>query len=136
MIFKYRQGDVALVRIARAALRNVAGYGNRFNRTVDTVLSKSVLTGHAHTVSGNARGLVRFYRSTYRWSIPHPGTSRKPTPARPSVLLVGKGGAILSHDEHGPIDIAPGCYRVVRQEEWQSATGYGRTPGVSRGVID
>ncbi len=36
----------------------------------------------------------------------------------PDYLVIGPAGARLLHDEHAPIDLPPGRYRVIRQREY------------------
>jgi len=91
---QFRQGDVMLVR-ARAISKGATQVPRERGRIV---LAYGEATGHAHAVLDEdvmllERGDVRF-------------------------LKVGTAGATLQHEEHAPVTIAPGSYRVVRQREY------------------
>jgi len=104
----FRQGDVLLVQVsevpADAAACNVDG---------DVILAYGEATGHAHwlkadTVKPLAKGGV--------WE---PSAER---------FIQALEGATLRHEEHAPIEIPPGNYRVVQQVEY--------TPEAIRNVAD
>ena len=73
------------------------------------ILALGEVTGHAHAVVG-------------------PGDLYRPgDPLAPAVLHV-PSGARVAHEEHGPIALPRGWYRVVRQREY--------VPGAVRVVAD
>jgi hypothetical protein len=49
--------------------------------------------------------------------------------ALPDYLLVGRDGARLVHEQHPPIDLVPGKYRVIRQHEFDPALSAVRPAG-------
>jgi archaeosine-15-forming tRNA-guanine transglycosylase len=70
------------------------------------VLAYGEATGHAHRVTGGNVSL---------WDV---GTQR--------YMMVEGGLATLDHEEHGPVTIQPGTYRVVIQQAWDPFTEQGR----------
>ncbi|MFI6638332.1 hypothetical protein [Streptomyces sp. NPDC050504] len=108
----YRQGDVLLVPVAQADLPPGAADGPEEPRDARgrMVLALGEVTGHAHAVVGPGR-LVR-----------EPGG-----PFAPMLLSLPDGGRVV-HEEHAPIPLPKGWYRVVRQREY--------TPGSVRVVAD
>jgi hypothetical protein len=104
-----RQGDVLIVPIDEEAIPSgaspapVDGRG-RF------VLAYGEATGHAHVVTGQGIRVLA-------------------DPADPDRLFVEvPTHARVSHEEHGPIALPAGTYRVVRQREY--------VPGSYRPVAD
>jgi hypothetical protein len=92
---QYRQGDVLLVRFRPrqwGALTRVEGAGGRI------VLAEGEATGHAHVIDSPLAGLYQD-RLDNRY-------------------LKLDGPAELRHEEHGPVALEPGVYRVVRQREY------------------
>ena len=87
----YRHGDVLVQRIDAipAGAREVPG----------TVLARGELTGHSHRIAeGDGRAsLLR---------------------AGADLFLRVERTATLVHDEHRPIELEPGLYRVWRQREY------------------
>ena len=100
----YRQGDVLLIPVAELPkrLRAVGRQGGRL------VLALGEATGHAHAVADPAAELLEDDGGRY--------------------LEVGGDGATLSHEEHAPIRLPAGAYRVVLQREY--------APGENRNVAD
>ena len=107
-----RQGDVLLVPIAQ--IPTAAQVQPRQGRLV---LAEGEVTGHAHAIQqGDAR--------TY-------------TTADGSRYLLAKSRAQLIHEEHAPIDIVPGAYKVVIQREYvPGVTDQGFWGIGSRRVVD
>jgi len=111
----WRQGDVFIERIL-AIPRNAVPRR-------DMVLSEGEVTGHSHRI------LDRESATLYNW-LPNQ-----------LVLAVHASGATIVHEEHGPIELAPGNYRVWRQREFDpdswpgrsqaDGSGFGLRPGVS-----
>jgi len=96
---QYRQGDVLLVRVKEDVLsrphRSVARDGGRI------VLAYGEATGHAHAVAEPEAELIELE------------TGER--------FLVTPRGVSLRHEEHDPIELPPGTYRVVRQREYAPA---------------
>jgi hypothetical protein len=89
----YRQGDVLLVKVDGLPLEAVPEV-----LTEDRiVLAYGEVTGHAHALS-----------TTYAEAYGHDADR----------YVVAKEGATLRHEEHNPIVLEPGVYRVVRQREY------------------
>ncbi|MEO3974704.1 hypothetical protein [Streptomyces sp. CAU 1734] len=107
----YRQGDVLIAPVAEEAVpSHIAGAPDepRDGRG-RLVLALGEVTGHAHAVTGPGR-LVR-----------------EPGPFGPMILHLPEGGRVV-HEEHAPIALPKGWYRVVRQREY--------LPGAVRVVAD
>lgn len=94
----YRQGDVILVPVKEAK-------GEKENHLV---LAEGEVTGHAHRVSVGEAALYKFEEQFY--------------------LKVQSDIATLTHEEHGPIELPAGNYRVIKQREY--------TPKGNREVVD
>ena len=105
----YRQGDVLVVPLDPTEMppNVVAAPRDRRNRMV---LALGEATGHAHVLTGERVALL--------CPPDDPGT----------LLLVIEGYGRLVHEEHGPIALSPGTYRVIRQREY--------FPGAIRPVAD
>ncbi|MBB5936633.1 hypothetical protein [Streptomyces zagrosensis] len=107
----FRQGDVLIVPVAQAALPPGTDALPRQPRDGRgrLVLALGEVTGHAHAVVG-------------------PGTLvREPGQFSAAYLHVPDGGRVV-HEEHAPIALPKGWYRVVRQREY--------VPGAVRVVAD
>ena len=93
----YRQGDVLLVTVdvmpsdeARPRPRD----GGRL------ILARGEATGHAHAVSSPLAELLE-------------------EPEGDLLLRVHPGGPVeLTHEQHGPIPLPAGVYRVIRQRQY------------------
>ncbi|WP_175409370.1 hypothetical protein [Streptomyces sp. TRM64462] len=107
----YRQGDVLIVPLAEAAVPpHVADTADEpRDARGRMVLALGEVTGHAHAVVGPGR-LVR-----------------EPGAFGPMLLHLPDGGRVV-HEEHAPIPLPKGWYRVVRQREY--------VPGAVRLVAD
>lgn len=105
----YRQGDVLVVPLGPAGVPDGLMPAPR-DRSGRMVLALGEATGHAHVVTGDRVALL---------CPPH-------EPDRLFLQIDGYGR--LGHDEHGPIPLPPGGYRVVRQREY--------FPGAIRPVAD
>ena len=113
-----RQGDVLLVPVEGIPFqRQRVLTGRRAG-----VVAEGEATGHAHRVEGPARVVA---------ATPHPQ-------AGGSLYVVVAGArAELVHEEHDPIALARGVYRVVRQREYEPRrTRRGRRQGSWRAVRD
>lgn len=96
---QYRQGDVLLVRVEEDVSgrphRRVARDAGRI------VLAYGEATGHAHAVADAEAELIELE------------TGER--------FLVTPRGVSLRHEEHDPVELPPGTYRVVRQREYAPA---------------
>jgi hypothetical protein len=111
MSVHYRQGDVLLIkRPATDALvfRDVARASPENGRVI---LAHGEATGHTHSVDGAA------------------ATLHELTPEKRYLEVWAP--TELTHEEHAPIALEPGLYRVVRQREFAPAM-----PGAFRRVRD
>ena len=94
----YRQGDVLLIAVdsipADAAPCTIDG---------DVILAYGEVTGHAHRLAPDT---VKPFAKGGVWS---PAAER---------FLTALDGATITHEEHGAIALAPGCYRVIQQREY------------------
>ncbi|HEY9870989.1 MAG TPA: hypothetical protein V6D08_17620 [Candidatus Obscuribacterales bacterium] len=93
MTIMYRQGDVLLVKQDRLpeGARQVNSQEPRI------VLAFGEATGHAHAIGCRSATLYRVGHERF---------------------LRTEQGATLTHEEHAPITLEPGVYRVVRQREY------------------
>jgi hypothetical protein len=98
----YRQGDVLLVRI-----ESLPREATKEQHEESVVLAYGEVTGHAHRLSASTV-------SMYAWKGDKLIEVTKPT--------------ALTHEEHSPLEIEPGFYKVVRQREY--------TPERIRNVCD
>lgn len=89
----YRQGDVLLVKVGE--LPGEAVPEELIEDRI--VLAYGEVTGHAHALSTSFA--VAYAHDADRY-------------------VVAKEGATLVHEEHNPIVLEPGVYRVVRQREY------------------
>jgi hypothetical protein len=105
----YRQGDVLVVPIDEADLPTNLIPAPR-DRGGRLVLAYGEATGHAHVATGEGLTLL---------CLPDDLTA---------MFLQVQVYGRLSHEEHGPIPLAPGFYRVIRQREY--------LPGAIRPVAD
>lgn len=88
---QYQQGDILLERISALppGIRKDAGL----------VLAQGEATGHAHRlVDSSDSRLVEIDGALY--------------------LVIGAAGATIAHEEHGPIHLESGQYRVGRVREY------------------
>lgn len=96
----YRQGDVLLVPcdgVPASAYEEAAENGR-------VVLARGERTGHAHTMAADQ---VCYFREDGSGS------------GGAFVRVAGPAPAELTHEEHAPLAIPPGTYRVVQQREYQ-----------------
>ncbi|MDG5806407.1 hypothetical protein P9869_27845 [Streptomyces ossamyceticus] len=107
----YRQGDVLIAPIAESAVPGTArdAASEARDGRGRLVLALGEVTGHAHAVVG-------------------PGRLIRETDAFGPMLLHVPEGARVVHEEHAPISLPKGWYRVVRQREY--------VPGSVRIVAD
>jgi hypothetical protein len=104
MGIQYRQGDVLLVKVEMDSVPKGAVKQDADGRIV---LAYGEVTGHAHAIDSSLAAL-------YQW--------------KGDRLVEAKPGARLVHEEHNPIDLEPGIYKVIQQREYE--------PGSYRTVID
>lgn len=89
---QYRHGDVMVERIEKPD-------GELGRSLPHTTLAHGEVTGHSHRIS--ERGAAKLYQRPMDF-----------------ILEVTADKATLVHEEHGPIELAPGFYRVWRQREY------------------
>jgi hypothetical protein len=101
-----RQGDILLKSIPEIpeGLKPVKDQSGRL------ILAHGEVTGHHHSIQAS------------------PTTALYAGKNDELYLLVKEGEALLEHQEHGTIQLAPGAYRVVRQREY--------SPEAIRNVMD
>ncbi|MEU1487538.1 hypothetical protein [Streptomyces sp. NPDC005752] len=107
----YRQGDVLMVALEESdvAARFLDAPGELRDGRGRLVLALGEVTGHAHAVQGPGRLM------------------REAGPFGPMLLHLPEGGRVV-HEEHAPIALPKGWFRVVRQREY--------APGAVRIVAD
>ena len=89
---QYQQGDITLERVDRLP----SGAKKASHR----ILAQGEATGHAHRLEEATDGLL--YEAT-------DGTL---------YMRVGPKGATIAHEEHRPITLPPGDYRIGRVQEY------------------
>lgn len=95
---RYRQGDVYVMRTDEKMPADVKLVAREKGRVV---LAYGEVTGHAHVIEDEDTELFTTAADAIdRW------------------LRVGTSGAVLTHDEHGPITLDPGIYKVRIQREY------------------
>ncbi|AEV83540.1 hypothetical protein ACWT_2901 [Actinoplanes sp. SE50] len=104
----YRQGDVLIVPVPPAGVPACAPVPRDPRGRM--VLARGEATGHAHVVGGPGVRLVADLDDPERMFVEVPAHGR------------------VSHEEHGPIALPSGVYRVIRQREY--------VPGAFRPVAD
>ena len=93
MAILYRQGDVLLIKHDRLPSSAVLAPHDSDR----IVLASGKATGHEHAVSPEHAQSFHLDNETF---------------------LEVTQGAVLRHDEHAPIQLEPGIYKVVRQREF------------------
>lgn len=106
--FIVRQGDV-LIRRVKSIPANVEPIARENGRVV---LAHGEVTGHAHAIAK-----------------PNAALFRDPALAAVFLLVTGDEPALLEHEEHSTIALAPGSYEVIRQREYVA-------PEIERQVAD
>ena len=106
----YRQGDVLVMPIEEAEMPAGLVPAPR-DRGGRLVLARGEATGHAHVATGEGLTLLCL-----------------PDDLEHDVPACSAAYGRLSHEEHGPIPLPAGYYRVVRQREY--------IPGAVRPVAD
>ncbi|MEV6279078.1 hypothetical protein [Nocardia sp. NPDC051832] len=107
----FRQGDVLIMPIAEEAVpqRFQAAAGEPRDGRGRMVLALGEVTGHAHALTAPGRLI------------------RTAGPTAPKLLHLPEGGRLV-HEEHAPIPLPKGWYRVIRQREY--------VPGSVRVIAD
>lgn len=93
----YRQGDVLIRRVRRRPRDARAEVQDG-----RLVLARGEVTGHAHVITEPDAGLLSVSGQVDRW-------------------LRVRTKATLVHEEHAPITLPRGIYRVSIQREWSDA---------------
>jgi hypothetical protein len=104
----YRQGDVLILAVSPVDVPACAPVPR--DRRGRMVLARGEATGHAHVVGGPGLQLLADLDDPELMFLDVPAHGR------------------VTHEEHGPISLPPGHYRVVRQREY--------IPGAFRPVAD
>ncbi|GLF98457.1 hypothetical protein [Streptomyces yaizuensis] len=107
----YRQGDILITPVAAESVppHLVEAPSEPRDGRGRLVLALGEVTGHAHAVVGPGR------------LVPEAGA------LGPRLLHLAEGGRVV-HEEHAPIVLPKGWYRVLRQREY--------APGTFRVVAD
>jgi hypothetical protein len=92
---QYRQGDVLLIRAAHRRTSEAKPVDRDRGRLV---LAYGEATGHAHAIDATLAELFEEKDGRLYLRLDEP--------------------AALTHEEHAPIDLEPGLYRVIHQREY------------------
>ena len=90
----YRHGDLLIVRVAEVPSGAVV---EQEPSVAGVVLAYGEVTGHAHRIEAGTASV---------WDV-----------SGQRYITLPDGGT-LTHEEHGPIGLAPGNYLVVQQREY------------------
>ena len=104
---QYRQGDVFIERVDSlpgTGLSPIAREGGRI------IIAHGTATGHHHAISEPGCELYA-----------HDGSATPQNPGGHAYLKVDGPTATVSHEEHGPISLATGVYKITRQREYSPA---------------
>ena len=94
----WRQGDIYFVKLDQNGTGDLSGA----KPVKDSVIARGETTGHAHRVSPAsiaAGALLCLLQEAMFLQAP-------------------EAGAVIVHDEHGPVDLPEGVYAVVHQQEF------------------
>jgi hypothetical protein len=96
----FRQGDILFQKIDQYTYE-------KYEECKDKIVARGEQTGHHHSFSNNAQVLLlKNYNSI-----------------EPEILQVMEdGGAILTHQEHLPLKIPKGTYKIRREVEYNPFT--------------
>jgi hypothetical protein len=104
---QFRQGDVWLERMSDVD-QLPEGLVELKRDRGRVILAYGEVTGHAHAIAERNAALFGKPGSDERWLV-----------VRPSGATIETGaGVVVRHEEHAPIALAPGVYRVGRQREY------------------
>ena len=101
-----RQGDVFIERVAADQLPN--GLLEIARDQGRIVLAYGEVTGHAHAIAERNATLFGKTGTDERWLVIRPSGTTTETSA----------GAVIRHEEHAPVVLDPGVYKVLRQREY------------------
>lgn len=96
----FRQGDVLLVKINEDELPGMA-------KTKDMVLAYGEVTGHKHQFKDEPEQIVEV--------LENEGTQ---------FVKVKSDKAVLRHEEHAPVTVPKGDYKVILQREFDPLQSY------------
>jgi hypothetical protein len=115
--FQARQGDVFIERVPDA---DVAKLTRLDDGSGCVILAHGEVTGHTHRLETRHASL---YLEDSQLSAPEVGTliGRIGGGLIPDRLLVLEAPGTLVHEEHGPIDLPAGTYRIRIQREYSPA---------------
>jgi len=91
----FRQGDV-LIYPAKEMPKDLKPVKPRNGRLI---LAEGEATGHHHSIGANVAELFQ---------------------SGPQLIMSVKEPTVITHQEHGPVEITPGQYWVVRQREYDA----------------
>lgn len=106
--FVIRQGDV----LVRSTVKQPSAQAKTILDNGRVILAYGEVTGHAHEVIAATPTMPVIGDDD---PVPAMELFEEPDGTR---LLVVKRDALLKHEEHGPIPLAPGDYEVIRQREY------------------
>lgn len=107
----FRQGDVLIEEVPsmpQAKRTIVPREGGR------VILAHGEVTGHAHAITDQDAVLM---------SITVPPATKRMAATEERYLRLERQST-LSHEEHGPIELPAGTYRVTIQRQWDPAKTY------------
>lgn len=104
----FRQGDVLIEEVSELPSgpeRLVPREGGR------VILAHGEVTGHAHAITDQSAVLMSF-------DVVQNGTRRGTAVAVEERYLKLERQSTLKHEEHGPIELPAGTYKVTIQRQW------------------
>ncbi len=113
----FRQGDVYTTKVDSIPT------GYKSHTPAKVILAFGESSGHHHRFEkGN---VTAFFKEGDDHTMSGGGNLRG-TATNVEYITVGLGGADLVHEEHDAIHHEPGCYRVIRQREFDVLEGVRR----------
>jgi hypothetical protein len=111
----YAQGDLVFVKIedAEKLIRKMSGNAVRAaSRKGKIILARGEKTGHTHTIDARVADLFNWGKD----EVDYPPSSGK---IQDAAVLVVSEPTTVEHQEHPPLDLPAGAYRVVRQRRYE-----------------
>ena len=133
---KYQQGDVIIRKIDKLAKvtkdwngnsRNLSDKNERWIQKDRVVIAEGEVTGHAHAFNTKINKDVEVTlwknpRRDERWTNSNGATPAYMEIQKAAHALDKEVVATLTHEEHDPIELPPGMYRINQIQEFDYLT--------------
>ena len=123
-MIKYQQGDVIIKRLDSPIQEKTENHNgvnvdlreksDRWIQDHRTVIAEGEVTGHAHAFNNtnNPDVNINLFKMKSTWSTPHRDSDT------PDLMRISGGDAVLTHEEHNALTIAPGEYEIYQVREF------------------